>query len=267
MATNTSVLAYGALFQIGNGVQGVGVVSDIQTVTFGAAPSAGSVTLLVAGKLWTFSTAAGVPATSPANIALNAVFAPTYVAPFVVTVASQVITVTANPAGPFAFLPLGDIKVITNTSLQTITVAHGTTGATKETFATIAGVEVFPFPKPTRTIETYSTFDPGNLGYVRKIAKLKDSGNMTMTLVFQNDATQDNITGLQSLFESGVAYNYRVIVPTTVVSTTTTVYGYTDYLSAILSQYGTDGTAADARLKVATQVAIDGPVQRFPPSA
>jgi hypothetical protein len=265
MATNSSVLAYGTLLQIGNGVQGAGVVSDVQTVTFGGAPAAGSVTLLVAGKLWTFSTASGVPLTAAANTALNAVFAPTYVAPFVVTVAAQVITVTANPAGPFAFMPLGTIVVVSNTSLQTITVAHGTTGATKETFATVAGVEAMPFPKPTRATETYTTFDPGNLGYVRKIGKLKDSGTLTLTLIFQNDSTQDNITGLQALFESGVTYNYRIAVPTTIVSTTTTVFGYTDYISAILTQFGTDGTAADARLKITAQLTIDGPVQRFPP--
>lgn len=265
MATNTSVLAFGTLLQIGNGIQGAGVVSDIQTVSFGGAPVAGSVTLLVAGKLWTFSTASGVPATSPANTALNAVFTPTYINPFVVTVSTNVITVTANPAGPFAFMPLGDIKVVANTSLQTITVAHGTAGATKETFATIAGVETMPFPKPTKDIEVYTTFDPGNTGYKRKISKLKDSGDMALTLVFSNDSTQDNITGLQALFESNQAYNYRIAVPTQIASTTTTVYGYTDYFSAFLSTYGTDGAAADARLKINATLAIDGSVQRFPP--
>jgi hypothetical protein len=32
-----------------------------------------------------------------------------------------------------------------------------------------------------------------------------------------------------------------------------------------LTQFGTDGSAADARLKLTAQLTIDGPVQRFPP--
>lgn len=262
--SNNSTLAYGTLLQIGNGVIGAGIVSDIQTATWGSAPSAGAVTLLVGGVLWTIDTSAGVPATSPANTALNALFSPTYVNPFVVTVASQVLTVTANPAGPFAYLPLATIKVISNTSLQTVTIAHGTTGATKETFATVAGVETMPFPNPTKAVETYNTFDLGNLGYVRKLTKLKDSGNMAMTLIFQNDSTQNNITGLQALFESNAFYNWRIAVPTTVVSTATTIIGYTDYFTAALSRYATDGAAADARLKLMASLEIDGAVQRLP---
>ena len=190
----------------------VSVVSDIQTVTFSGAPAAGAVTLLVAGVPWR-SPPHRASRNQSREHGVDAIFAPTYVNPFVVTVAGQVITVTANPAGPFAYMPLGTIVVLANTSATTITVAHGTTG-TQETYATISGVEKMPFPTSKRDIETYLTFDVGSNGYKRKIGKFKDAGDIAMDLVFTNDSTQNNITGLASLFEAGNINDFRIAVPT-----------------------------------------------------
>jgi len=261
--TNSSVIAYGKILQIGNGILGAGA-SEVQTITFGGIPAAGAVSFNLWGLITApISTAGGTPTAVAVQNALNAVFGTTYVNPFTVSVTGNVFTVTAG--GPFANIPLPLIAVATNTSLQTVTVARTTAGQTQETFATVAGVIDFPDPNPVRDVEVYMTFDPGNQGYKSKIAKFADSGNVALTLVFNNGPQQNNITGMKQIFNSNVPYNYRTVTPTRQANSVQVVPGYSEYFTAYLTRFQRMGITADVRQTVAAGLDIDGLVQEFPP--
>jgi hypothetical protein len=262
MATNSSVMSYGSLFQIGNAVFGAGT-AQAWTITFGSAPAAGSVTLSFWGVPITFSTASGLPLGPAFQTLLNAAFAPTYTNPFTVSLTTNTYTITA--AGAFALMPLPNFVVVTNTSAVTCVPAISVPGVTTETFATVLGVETFPFPAPKATMETYVTYDTGNNRYSSKMKKFKDGGQVTMKLVMHNDATQNNITGVQSLFESASAFDFRVAVPTQVANPSQTTQGYVDYFTAFLSSYQTISATADARMSLNCTLDIDGAITRFPP--
>ncbi len=265
MATNTSVLNYGALLQVGNGIFGAGT-SQQWTIAFGGTPAAGAFSIgfwgLTTGSL---STASGLPTAAAVQSALNALVAPAYTNPFAVTLATNTYTVTAG--GPFANMPLPNFTIPSNTSLQTITPTISVPGVTQETYTTISGVETFPFPNPTADVEAYVTYDTGNNRYKSKMKKFKDAGQITLTMVFRNDATQNIITGVQSLFESASAYDFRVAVPTQVANPSLTVPGYQDWFTAFITQYGSPAATADQRMKLNCRLDIDGAIQRFPPIA
>jgi hypothetical protein len=266
MATNTSVLNYGALFQVGGGTFGAGT-TQVSTIAFGGAPSAGSVTLSFWGLPFTFSTAAGVPTAVSFAATLNAIFGTAYATPFQVSLTSNTYTVTADPAGPFAFMPLPAFATVTNTSLQTITHTITVPGVTKETYTTITGVETFPFLNPKADVEVYVTYDLGNNRYKGKMKKFKDAGQLTLSLVFRNDATQNIITGIQSLFESPSAFDFRVAVPTQVANPSQTTQGYQDWFTAFVTQYGSPAATADQRMKLNCLLDVDGAISRYPPIA
>jgi hypothetical protein len=264
MATNTSVLSYGSLLQIGSGTFGAGT-AQAWTITFGSTPAAGAVTLSFWGIPFTLTTASGLPLGPAVQTQLNALFAPTYANPFTVSLTTNTYTITA--AGPFALMPLPNFVTVTNTSLQTVTNTIATPGVQTETFASVLGVETFPFPAPKADVETYVTYDTGNNRYKSKMKKFKDGGQVSLVLVMHNDATQNNITGLQSLFESASAFDWQVCVPTQVANPTQTTQGYRDSFVAFLTSYTTAGNTADARLKINATLDIDGAISRFPPIA
>lgn len=264
MATNTSVLSAGTLLQLGNGVIGAGT-AQVWTITFGSTPAAGAVTLSFWGIPFTLTTTSGLPLGPAVQTQLNALFAPTYAAPFTVTLVSNVYTITA--AGPFLNMPLPNFVVVSNTSLVTCVPAISVPGVQTETFATVAGVETMPFPVPKADIEAYVTYDTGNNRYKSKMKKFKDGGQLSMVLVMHNDATQNNITGLQSLFESASAFDWQVCVPTQVANPTSTTQGYRDSFVAFLTSFQTTGNTADARLKITASLDVDGAISRYPPIA
>jgi hypothetical protein len=163
---------------LGNGVQGAGVVSDIQTVTFGGAPSAGSVTLLVAGKLWTFSTAAGVPADLAGEHGAQCRLRPDLRRPLRRHGGDPGDHGDGQPGRPLRLhAARHDRRGLATPRCRRSPWPTARPARPRRRSPRVAGVETMPFPKPTKDIETYTTFDPGNNGYKRKIAKLKDSGD------------------------------------------------------------------------------------------
>jgi hypothetical protein len=262
--TNTSAILYGDLLQLGSGTFGAGA-SAIQTITFSGTPAAGSVTLGFWTRQITFSTATGLPLGPAFQTLLNAAFAPTYINPFTVALTTNVYTITAAANGPFANMPLPLFTTIANTSATTITYATSTPGLTQETYATVNGVEVMPWPGGARDIETYMTLDTSSGLAKRKVAKFFDNGDVQFTVNMTNDATQDAVSGFRGMFNTTQTYDWRIVEPTKTVGAGIVVPGSTYYYSAYLSRFQRDGNTPDSRQRWNATLAIDGPVLEFPP--
>jgi hypothetical protein len=265
-STNNSAILFGDLLQLGNSVFGAGT-TQVSTLTLSGAPAAGGITV----KFWGLETAlidtsAGEPSGAIMTAALNLIFGTAYAHPFTVTgPTTHVYTITADTSGPFAYMPLAPFTIGTNTSGVTVTPAISVPGVTKETFATVPGVETMPWPGVTTDIETYLTLDPGTNGFKRKVAKFSDAGTATFTVNMANDATQNAVTGFRYMARQKQVFDWRIVEPTKVVGPGIIIPGSTYYMSAYVSMFKRNGATPDSRQKWDGTLAFDGDVLEFPP--
>jgi hypothetical protein len=264
--TNNTAILYGDLLQLGGGTFGAGT-TQVQTITFSGAPSAGSVTFGFWTRTFTISTAAGLPAAGTFQTALNAAFGTAFTNPFTVGLAGNIYTITASTTGPFAYMPLPNFTTVANTSLTTITYGITTPGVTQETYATVNGVEVMPWPGGARDIETYMTLDPISGLAKRKVPKFFDNGDVQFTVNMTNDATQDAVSGFRYMFTQTQTFDWRIVEPTKTVGAGLVIPGSNYYWSGYLSRFQRDGNTPDARQRWNGTIAIDGAVLELPPSA
>lgn len=262
--SNASAILMGDLLQLGGGTFGAGT-TQIQTIAFSGAPAAGAVTFGFWTRTFSINTASGLPAAGVFQTALNAAFAPAYVNPFTVALASNTYTITAATTGPFAYMPLPNFTTVANTSGTTILYAITTPGVTQETYATVNGVEVMPWPGGARDIETYMTLDASNGLAKRKVAKFFDNGDVQFTVNMTNDATQDAVSGFRYMFTQTQTFDWRIVEPTKTVGAGIVVPGSTYYFSGYLSRFQRDGNTPDSRQRWNATVAIDGSVLELPP--
>lgn len=87
-------------------------------------------------------------------------------------------------------------------------------GGGTEVFTTIAEVGDISGPSLTTATEEVPAHD-GN-GWMQRIATLKDAGEITFTLHFNNAASQ---TALYNDYQSRVKRNFQLVIPTTVPKT------------------------------------------------
>ena len=265
--TNSSAILIGDLLQLGGGVFAAGT-DQVSTLTFSGAPAVGGFTL----KFWgletaNINTAAGLPTNTALQNAINAVFGSAYLNPFTVAApVGNVFTITASASGPFAKMPLPSFVVGANTSAVTITPLITVPGVTQETYATVKGVEVMPWPGGARDIETYMNLDANGLAK-RKVAKFFDNGDVQFTVGMTNDAQQNNITGFRSMFQSIQTFDWRIVEPTKTVGSGIVIPGSTYYFAAFLSRFQRDGNTPDSRQRWNCTLAIDGSVLELPPLA
>lgn len=90
-------------------------------------------------------------------------------------------------------------------------------GGGPEAFTTIASVKDITGPGFTTDIIDVTSHD--SAGYHEKLPTLKDAGQVTFTLNFNNHATQGFSTGLYADWVNKTLRNFQLVIPTTVAKT------------------------------------------------
>lgn len=109
-------------------------------------------------------------------------------------------------------------------------------GGGPESFTTIASVKDITGPGFTTDIVDVTSHDSS--GYHEKLPTLKDAGQLTFVLNFNNHATQGFTTGLYNDWVNRTLRNFQLVIPTTVNKTAS--------FSAYVTSFSLNMPVADA---------------------
>lgn len=130
------------------------------------------------------------------------------------------------------------------------TLAYGN-GATPEVFTTVAEVINISGPNMSRELPDATHLGSPN-GYREFIGGLKDGGEVTLECNWiPGNATQDQSTGLLSIFDSGATKNWKVTLPTTPTVTMT--------FAGVVSAFEPD-IPVDDKLGLSVTIKVSGKV-------